>query len=68
MDRHHSPVARPTTIGVSRQPPRHVEAVARDMTELVQEDGLEVDLGARVRVVRPLLPGEVGGEDQVAFA
>ena len=36
--------------------PRHVEAVPCDMAELVQEDGLEVDLAPR-RVVRPLLPG-----------
>src|SRR3954470_4934164 len=47
--------------------PRHVEAIAGDMAELVQEDGLEVDLAAR-RVVRALLPGEVAAEDQVTLA
>src|SRR4029079_7287772 len=48
-------------------PARHMARVARDMADLVQKDRLEVDAGPR-RVIRALLPGQVGAEDEVALA
>ena len=43
-----------------------MERVAGDVAELVQEDRLEVDAGPR-RVIRPLLPGQIGAEDEVCL-